>query len=43
MSLSSNGKKKSNFVKIKKDTALEVERKFLENVFENFLYITGPA
>ena len=43
MSLSSNGKKESNFVKIKKDTALEIERKFLENLFENFLYITGPT
>ena len=43
MSLPSNGKIKSNFVKIKKDTALEVERKFLENLFENFLYVAGPA
>jgi hypothetical protein len=42
MSISSNSKK-CNFVKIKKATALKVERKFLENIFENFLYIVGPA
>ncbi len=43
MSLSSNSKLKCNFVKIKKDIAFEIERKFLEKIFENFLYIIGPA
>jgi hypothetical protein len=43
MGLSSNSNKKCDSVKIKKDTAFEVERKFHEELFEDFLYIIGPA
>ncbi len=38
MSMSSNSKEKCNFIKIKKDTALEVERKFLVIQYVKYEY-----
>jgi len=43
MVLRSDIEENRSFLKIKKDTALEIERSFVEKLFEDFLYIVGPA